>query len=96
MYYVMNDKKEVKKTDLHTWSLAFKKMDRQIDRTTLRGADISTVFLGLDHGYQEGKPLIFETMVFGGKLDQEQMRCSTYQEALDMHKAMCERVLDET
>lgn len=47
---------------------------------------ISTVFLGLDHNFtQEGPPLIFETMIFGGKLDQYQDRCSTWDEAIAMH-----------
>lgn len=48
--------------------------------------DISTVWLGLDHNFSgEGPPLIFETMVFGGRHDQEQQRYATEQAALFGH-----------
>uniref|UniRef100_A0A6H1ZQK1 Uncharacterized protein n=1 Tax=viral metagenome TaxID=1070528 RepID=A0A6H1ZQK1_9ZZZZ len=53
---------------------------------------ISTVFLGLDRQYGEGEPLIFETMIFGGELDREQHRYSTWEQAEAGHKAMIERV----
>lgn len=56
------------------------------------GAYVSTVFLGLDHRFGQGEPLVFETMVFGGPLDQEQERYSTWDEAEAGHKAMVERV----
>lgn len=47
---------------------------------------VSTVFLGLDHRFGEGPPLLFETMIFGGEHDQYQTRCSTWSEAEEMHK----------
>ena len=53
---------------------------------------VSTVWLGLDHSYDGGPPLIFETMVFGGGLDLEMERYSTEAEALAGHAAMCARV----
>jgi hypothetical protein len=60
----------------------------------LEGCRISTVFLGIDHNLEgDGPPLLFETMVFGGKLDQEQDRYATYDEALAGHGAMKRRVL---
>lgn len=33
------------------------------------GVEVSTVWLGIDYAF-EGPPLIFETMIFGGPLDQ--------------------------
>lgn len=58
-------------------------------------AQVSTVFLGIDHNHWgEGLPLLFETMIFGGKHDQEQFRCSTWDEAVDMHEAACELAFD--
>ena len=53
--------------------------------------EISTVFLGVDYSRTE-TPILFETMIFGGPLDQQCERCSTYGEALIMHKLMYERV----
>jgi hypothetical protein len=41
----------------------------------------STVFIGLDHNWGEGPPLVFETMIFGGEFDQYQYRYSTWAEA---------------
>jgi hypothetical protein len=57
-------------------------------------AKVSTVFLGLDHSFSEdGPPILWETMVFGGELDQETDRCSgTREQAEAMHKKMCEQV----
>lgn len=42
---------------------------------------VSTIFLGLDHNYSGGEPILFETMIFGGPLDGEQWRYHTYDEA---------------
>jgi hypothetical protein len=54
---------------------------------------VSTVFLGLDHNYLgRGKPLLFETMVFGGLNDGEQIRTSTWEAAEQAHEQMIERV----
>ncbi len=50
---------------------------------------ISTVFLGLDHSFAFGRnhiPILFETMIFGGKHDQYQERYATWEEAEKGHK----------
>ena len=54
--------------------------------------EISTVFLGINHQYSNGKPRIFETMIFGGKYDQEMERYSTWNEAEEGHKRWVERI----
>jgi len=49
---------------------------------------ISTVWLGLAHGFGFGfgkRPLIFESMVFGGPFDQLQWRYSSEEEARRGH-----------
>jgi len=55
---------------------------------------VSTIFLGLDHRPwgAHGPPILFETMVFGGPLDQEQERYGTWEEAAAGHTAMVARV----
>ena len=84
---------EVVPADLMTWAKWYETVDsRHVARETVEGADISTVFLGLNHQYGDGPPMLFETLVFGGPLDQEMDRCSTWAEAEEMHRAMCERV----
>ena len=58
--------------------------------------EVSTIFMGLDHNFSnEGPPILFETMVFGGALDQEQARYATWEEAEAGHKAMVEMVKKE-
>ena len=39
--------------------------------------------------------MLFETMVFGGPMDQEQDRCTTWDEAEAMHAAMVARVKEQ-
>lgn len=46
---------------------------------------VSTVLLVINHQFGNGPPLIFETMVFGGNLDQDQYRYSTLEEAKEGH-----------
>jgi hypothetical protein len=63
---------------------------------------VSTVWIGLDHNYFGGRPLIFETMVFAikdGKWDMSDLDCerySTEEEALKGHEAMCRKWLKQT
>jgi len=55
--------------------------------------DVSTVFLPLDHNYTGvGPPLVFETLVFGGTLDEEMRRYATWDEAVAGHQQMCRMV----
>ncbi len=57
------------------------------------GAHISTVFIGLDHNHtMVGPPLLYETLVFGGRLDGEMERYSSRAEAVAGHKRMVARV----
>lgn len=47
--------------------------------------EVSTVFLGLNHAWEDGTPILFETMIFGGEHDSFQDRYYTYEEALIGH-----------
>lgn len=56
---------------------------------------ISTVWVGIDHGFgYSARPLIFETMVFGGPLDEETLRYSTLEEAVHGHHEVATRVCE--
>lgn len=67
---------------------------RRVGHTETWNGEVSTVFLGLDHSWSGPPPLLFETMVFGGTLDQEQVRYSTWDEAEAGHAAMVAKVND--
>lgn len=64
---------------------------RTVAHESIGRVNISTVFLGLDHSFLEGPPEIYETMIFGGPLDQQLARCATHAEALEQHETMVER-----
>ena len=53
---------------------------------------IITSFLALDHQWGDGSPLLYETMVFGGKLNGEQDRYSTKEEAVSGHERIVQLV----
>lgn len=93
-HYILEGKTAVP-CDMMTWATWFERNreTRIVAKTTIRDVRVSTVFLGLNHAFTPTEPpQIFETMVFGGPLDQEQERYSSYREAESGHKAMCERV----
>lgn len=85
MYYILKDKIPVPCDDTLTWAKAFETTDRVVANNQRNKIRVSTVFLGLDHGYN-GNLLLFETMIFGGKHDQEQWRYATWAEAEIGHR----------
>jgi len=94
-HYILEGK-TTKQVDLMTWAKWLEKADRKVARETIGKSEVSTVFLGLDHAFGNEPPMLFETLVFGGNLADEMTRCTTYEEAEAMHKAMCDRVLSHT
>lgn len=72
-------------------TLAYESMDE---------CDVSTVWLGNDHQFGDGPPLIFETMIFAADEDSElsewQNRYSTEEEAFEGHKKVVEAVKNGT
>ena len=59
------------------------------------GVRVSTLFLGMDNSDSDGPPLLFETIIAGGFLDQFRMRCTTYEEAEIMHRMVLSMVKRE-
>ena len=90
-YILDNSHRAVACEDLPTWAKWFETADRIVAKTTVRdGLDVSTVFLGLDHAFGDGPPLLFETMVFHDGDGREQDRYSTWDEAMAGHQRMVE------
>ena len=66
---------------------------KRVARDYIGDVQVSTVWLGMDLGFTGGHPpIIFETMVFGGELDQETRRYATLDEAKAGHKAVLDEV----
>jgi hypothetical protein len=90
-FYILVDKKTVPCT-LWAWSNYFKKKDRVLQQTHVGKAMVSTVFLGINHRFGAGLPLLFETLVFDGPLDGEMERYTTWEEAMAGHEIMVSAV----
>ena len=71
--------------------------DMEMKQTAISMVDdvrISTVFLGMDHGNWFGehadspnyKPILWETMIFGGEYDGYQERYTSHEDALKGHE----------
>jgi len=94
LHYILDDNNVPIKTDLMTWAKYFKEADRVVAQTTIdKETEVSTVFLGMDHQFGDGPPLLFETLVFGGEHDGDMWRYSTWEEAETGHKEVVERLL---
>lgn len=92
--YILDEHGEPRlEPDIRKWAEWFETADRLVARTQIGDVLVSTVFLGSDYNFGgEGLPLPFETMVFGGPLDEEQRRWHRRTEAEAGHKATVERV----
>lgn len=87
--YILDGHRAVLCDDLLTWARWLETADRRVARTVVYAdVTVSTVFLGLDHQYGNGPPLLFETMIFGGPHDQEQDRYATWEDAERGHETM--------
>jgi hypothetical protein len=95
-YYILKGKEIIEEPDLLKWAQWFETQERFLFSNEIGGGEIrvSTVFLGLDHNwFGEGEPILFETMIFGGKFDNEQWRYRTYDEAEEGHKKVVAKAL---
>ena len=55
---------------------------------------ISTVFLAINHNFScQGEPILFETMVFGGRYDLEQERYTNWEKAEAGHNRWVEKIM---
>jgi hypothetical protein len=54
-------------------------------RTEVDDAEVSTVWLGVDHRRGDGPPLFWETIIFGGEHSGDQWRYSSKEAALAHH-----------
>lgn len=90
--YILDERGEpVFEPDLITWARWLNDGDRRrVDLTELgtRG-QVSTVFLGLDHNFDaDSAPVLWESMIFGGPLDQYQTRYDSLESARVGHATL--------
>lgn len=88
MYYILtSDKLAIPCADVMTWATFFENVDnRRVGSDTIDENWVSTVFLGLDHSFGRGDPLLFETMVFTAGETGAMDRYRTWAEAAAGHE----------
>lgn len=95
-HYRLGDNHEVvREDDLLSWAAWMENADRRVYLTLVGPYRISTVFLGLDHNFGSGPPLLFETMCFDG--DDEEVNClryETWEQAERGHKEIVRRMIE--
>lgn len=100
-YYVLDRHHTVVAAqDILEWARFFEKRKKRIvKQETIGHYWVSTVFLGIDHGFGTGAPVLFETMVFLDKedscSDRESGGCErycTWEEAAAGHEVVCARL----
>jgi hypothetical protein len=97
--YILNENHEpVLEEDFSAWSRwMFEDNDRRQVRLTEQGdVWVSTVFLGLDHNFGHGRPMLYETMAFIAHEGVGQWRYSTWAEAEVGHDAAVMEVFKPT
>jgi hypothetical protein len=88
MMYVLDEQmRPVAEPDVVRWAQWYEHFDRQVGNFNLLGVNVSTVFLGLYHRFSShGPPLLWETMIFGGRYNHEQWRYASLRSAVRGHK----------
>ncbi|MDO9184491.1 MAG: hypothetical protein Q7W13_00655 [Bacteroidia bacterium] len=100
MWYILDkDKNPVPAKDMYQANRLLTDTDRRVALDDIIVEDyaititVSTVFLVLDHNHSpKGKPVLFESMIFNGELNQSLDRYRIWKEAGEGHKKMVELV----
>ena len=100
LFYMLDEHQQpIAITDIETWGRWRQTANKTVGKDTYHDREgipsvVSTVFLGIDHNLCEGNgpPVLWETLVFGGPLDMEMTRYTSYQAAVTGHQDMCRRV----
>ena len=90
-YYILNENNEVVQASFEEFFEWLKvNKSRHVANETINGFRVSTIFLSKDYGVLGyGTPILFETMIFtpdGEPAFQYQERCSTWEQAEEMHE----------
>lgn len=94
MPFVLDENKNIIEADLLTYSAFMHDFKNRIVKKTFFGnVEVSTVFLTIPHGINLNE--FFETMVFGGIYDGEQIRYETYEDALSGHEKIVLKIKKE-
>lgn len=94
-YYVLDEKNQPKPATVEEFSrfMTEHSIRKVVGRTELAdGVWVSTVFLGMDHAWGGGPPVLWETMIFEGEYDQHMWRWSSREQAVAGHLEVLDAV----
>ena len=107
MNYILKDKIPIPEPDLILWAKWYEKAEnRRVAHDVIEnGLEVSTIFLGIDHQFNQGshKPMLFETMIRRGETEvngdlmpyyDEQWRYSTWEQAETGHNRIVKALMD--
>jgi hypothetical protein len=93
MYILDENHHPVPTNDHLVWGRFFQNLaNRTVAKTEIGSIEISTVFIGIDHSFSSPVPILFETMIFGGDLDNHTRRYATWEEAEAGHEEAIAKV----
>jgi hypothetical protein len=103
--YILDDRGTPQPVDdVLVWGRWFEQTNESGERIVARDRDegpnaedvrVSTVFLGLDHNWSDdGPPILWETLVFGGSQDGTMRRYRSREDALRGHREVCREVFN--
>lgn len=94
LYYVLDESNKPKPVaDVIEWSDWMKTHPNRIAYDKVGEAEVSTIFLGINHRFTEdGTPILWETMVFNGPLAGECSRYTSHSMAIAGHAATVARI----
>lgn len=97
--YKLSGKVAVVCHDLFEWGTWYETADRKVARDDIEGIIVSTVFLGIDHGFSadpDSDPLLFESLVFLPDDETGEMRrYFTWEEAEEGHSQIVDAIKEQ-
>lgn len=95
-YYTLNDDNiPVPSTFEGTMELWSNGEKRRVAKTVVGNATVSTVFLVINHSYNENSlPVLWETLVFGGQYDGDGERYTSYEDAVIGHSNWVKKLFE--
>jgi hypothetical protein len=99
-HYVLDKDGNAVLANRDEWSEFMEHGERHVGYYEANGVRVSTVFLGVDHSFgfdlcpdANGKPILWETMVFGGLMDSHMERYTSIEAARQGHARILNKAM---
>jgi len=95
LYYVLDQHTPIPSNDIGEFVRLYDDFSaRKVEQTTVGQSFVSTIFSGVNIGLSE-TPKLFQTEVFGGRMDETQWLSATWEEAAATHQAIVDVLTSE-